>query len=145
MKNYYLLNTNRKLDPTGIDETAMLEEEIAAAYLGRWKDEIKKLNPGDVVFLYRTGEGIIAIGTVSGPLKVRDYRGDKKFKDGEFYKSLDSFQILSHVISPAEINRLTKHRVSFMKTLIKIKADVALAILGKIDEEMQTFTKKRAA
>ena len=133
--NYYLLNTNRKLDPSGIDEKTMLDEKIAAAYFGRWKAEISKLEPGDVVFLYRTGEGVIAFGRVTGDLKIRNYRNIKKFKNEEYYKQLNDFEVLNKPISAKEINHFTEHKVSFQRTLIKLNESIAKVIIASHGED----------
>ncbi len=126
---YYILNTNRRDDPSGVDEKTMIDEKIAAAYFGKWKNKITKLDLGDVIFLYRTGEGVIAYGTVSSSLlHVRDYRTNPKFKNEEFYKKLYRFHELDIPITPSEINQLSNHKVAFLQTLISLKTTIGKAL-----------------
>lgn len=145
MKSYYLLNTNRKLDPEGIDEQTMLAEGIAAAYMTPWKNEIRNINSGDIVFLYRVEEGVIAFGEATSKLCSRNYRKDFRLKNEEFYKKLKNFQIISDCpISAKEINHLTSERVSFQKTLIKVSTDLGEALLNECKKKVALNSKQAA-
>lgn len=90
MRRFFVLNTNKKLDPSCYDEQTMLKEGIAAAYLRR--DKIRDFKIGDIVFLYSNRVGIIACGLVSGPLQMRMYRSNNASKHKEaYFKKLDNF------------------------------------------------------
>ena len=57
---FHVLNTNRR--NSDMDEYWMLKNEAAAAFYSPWKEQIDKIQKGDVVFLYSSGVGIIAYG-----------------------------------------------------------------------------------
>jgi hypothetical protein len=67
-EGFYILNTNRK-SGTQQDEQDMLKHGKAAAYFPGWKEKICRLEKYDVVFLYASGVGIIAVGKASGTLQ----------------------------------------------------------------------------
>lgn len=85
---YYMINTNRKADPSGHDEETMLNEQIVSLYFKGYKEKIEKLNDGDVVFLYSNKNGVVACGEVFGPTQKRNYKGLTKFKNEEYFKKL---------------------------------------------------------
>lgn len=88
---YYIVNTNKKANPTGQDEEQMLSEKIVSLYFDGHKEHINKLNDGDVVFLYSNEVGVIACGEVWGKTIKRDYKGLVQFKNEEHYKKFKTF------------------------------------------------------
>jgi len=112
---YILLNTNKRNDTD--DEKTMLEWKIAAAYYGKWKWEIDKLNKGDMIFLYSNGKGIIAYGEATGDTLVENKYGD----EGEcHYQYLNKFMELDKPISAQKIRDTLGYQVVFMKTMIPL-------------------------
>lgn len=65
----YILNTNYGNDPA--DDKDMIDKQKAVAYLDPWKRNIEKLKKSDRVFLYRSGQGIVALRTASGKLEKK--------------------------------------------------------------------------
>jgi len=59
-EGYYILNTNVSNDEKDHDD--MLANHKAAAYFDPWKYKIERLARGDVVYLYQSAVGIVAMG-----------------------------------------------------------------------------------
>lgn len=114
-EGYYILNTNSSNDEE--DHESMLREHIAAAYFSPWKNKIKNLSKGDIVFLYQSGFGIVATGKVSGTLKKRNYHNDPKHIDEEYYMKLEQFYLLKSPMKAAEIKEITGVNHRFMGTM----------------------------
>lgn len=120
-EGYYILNTNISNDEE--DHKSMLKEKIAAAYFSPWKHKIENLSKGDIVFLYQSGAGIVAVGKASGKLKMRNYHSDPKHIDEEYYMKLNQFHMLKAPISASEIKGVTGINHRFMSTMFGIDAD----------------------
>jgi hypothetical protein len=120
-EGYYILNTNFRNDEA--DHKSMLKEKIAAAYFSPWKHKIENLSKGDVVFLYQSGVGIVAVGKASGKLKIRNYHADSKHVDEEYYMKLNQFHLLGSPISASEIKGVTGVNHRFMSTMFGVDAD----------------------
>lgn len=130
--NYFLLNTNRRLDPTGTDEQVMLSGRFASAFRDN-KKVIEKMKHGDMVFLYRAGDGIIAYGVINSDLRIRDYKGSK---DGEYFRTMKAFHILNKPIGATEIRKLARGKIAFLRTLIPISPFLGKKIISLLDEEI---------
>ena len=89
-EGYYILNTNYKNDKD--DHNDMLDQAKAAAYFDPWKYKIERLNKGDVIFLYQSGVGIVAVGEADGKLNKAAYHGDPTKADEEYFMRLLRFQ-----------------------------------------------------
>lgn len=120
-EGYYFLNTN--ISNSRIDHESMLKEKIAAAYFSPLKNKIKNLSKGDVVFLYQSGVGIVAMGKASGKLKMRNYHGDPKHVDEEYYMKLNQFHLLKIAISASEIKVITGINHRFMGTMFGVDSE----------------------
>ncbi|MBI4764962.1 MAG: hypothetical protein HY787_10195 [Deltaproteobacteria bacterium] len=70
-EGYYILNTNISNDET--DHGDMLANHKAAAYFDPWKYKIERLAKGDVVYLYQSRVGIVAMGKANGKLVKAPY------------------------------------------------------------------------
>lgn len=81
-EGYYILNTNYGNDPD--DDKNMLENRKASAFSDPWKYKIERLVKGDIVFLYRSGAGIVAMGEATGDLKKGPHKGDPTHRDDEY-------------------------------------------------------------
>lgn len=114
-EGYYFLNTNYSNSEE--DHESMLREHIAAAYFAPWKNKIKNLSKGDIVFLYQSGTGIVAAGKINGTLKKRNYHNDPKHIDEEFYMKLEQFHLLQTPMKAAEIKEITGVNHRFMGTM----------------------------
>jgi len=115
------LNTNHSNDPS--DDKDMIDNQKAAAYFDPWKRNIGRLKKGDKVFLYRSGEGIIAIGIASGRLEKKPYHGEEKHKDEEYCMRLDKFRKLKQPLPAAEVRRITEKKYPFMSTMFAVDKD----------------------
>ena len=102
---YYILNTNKSNSEE--DDYYMLKEEKVAAFFDPWKYKIEQIKKGDTVFLYRSGEGIVAIGTANGIIEKRPYQNDEKHIDEEYCQCLSDFQRLSNPVSAGTIKLVT--------------------------------------
>lgn len=114
-EGYYIVNTNYRNDPK--DHEDMLLHKKAAAYFKLWKLKIERLAKGDVVFLYQSGVGIVAVGVASGKLEKRPYQGNLEYPDEEYSMSLNQFKLLKNSVSAAEIKEVTGVNYRFMSTM----------------------------
>ena len=124
---YRILNTNHHNDAS--DDSYMVSERRAAAFFGRWKRHIEAIQPGDLVFLYRTGTGIVAMGQAAGPLRKRAYHGKPENADEEFYRNLDPFQRVEPPVSAGEIKGVTKHAYPMRGTLFSLPPELGDLLL----------------
>lgn len=120
-EGYYILNTN--ISNSREDHESMLRENIAAAYFSPWKHKIKYLSKGDVVFLYQSGVGIVAVGKASGTLKIRNRHNNPNHADEEYYMKLNQFRKLESPVSASEIKDITGINYRFMSTMFGIDAE----------------------
>jgi hypothetical protein len=127
---FFLLNTNRRHDAR--DDADMLARGRAAAYFAPWKHQIERLRRGDVVFLYRSGAGIVAFGRASGRLEIRDYHGDPAAAGEEYAMALDGFSVLDTPLPAAEIQQVAGRTLSFRQTMVALPADAGDRILQAV-------------
>ena len=123
---FFILNTNYRNHPADHDD--MLKEQKAAAYFPPWKFKIQQLSKGDVVFLFQSGVGIVAMGQASGNVEKAPYQGDPKHKDEEYFMRLGRFQLVDPPVSAAEIKDVTGANYSFRGTMFSIDAESAAAL-----------------
>lgn len=114
-EGYYILNTNIRNSQE--DHDSMLTEQKAAAYFAPPKYKIQHLSKGDVVFLYQSGVGIVAVGTATGKLQMCSYHGNPDHKDEEYFMKLTQFHLFSQPLSAAEIKSITGVNHRFMSTM----------------------------
>ena len=112
---YFLLNTNKVNDID--DHDFMLKNQVAAAFEDGYKEKIAKLKKGDWVFLYESGQGIIAFGQASGRLEKAPHYGRE---DKTYYQRLEGFTRLSKAIKASEIKRILNRSFPFAQTLAQI-------------------------
>lgn len=84
---------------------------------------IEKLGKGDKIFLYRSGEGIVAVGTASGKLERIAYHGKEEDRDEEYSMKLNRFKKLKQPLPAAEIKKITGVNYRFMSTMFAIDKD----------------------
>jgi hypothetical protein len=124
---FYLLNTNVRGGPR--DDGDMLANARAAAFYAPWKHQIDRLRRGDVVFLYRSGAGIVAFGRASGVVEVRDHRGDPAAAGEEHAMALDGFVTLDAPVPAAEVQRIAARSLTFRQTMVALPQGAGERIL----------------
>ena len=129
--NCYILNTNLSTDSKYTNE--MLLEEKAAAYYPGWREKIKKFQKGDVIFLYKNGEGIIAYGKADGKLNKCACDGHD---DYEYNMKLYDFKKLSSPLSAAEIKVAINSGINFRQTLTSISEESYKKIIKAINKKI---------
>lgn len=125
--NRYILNTNYHNNPNHTDD--MLREKKAAAYYPGWMEKIEKLQKGDIVFLYKSGTGIIAYGVATGNMEKQDCDGNPNY---EYYMKLDKFKILKKPLSASEMKTVVKQGLSFRQTMAAISEECSELLLEEI-------------
>ncbi|HUS44663.1 MAG TPA: hypothetical protein VM219_01305 [Phycisphaerae bacterium] len=120
-EGYYIVNTNYRNDPK--DHEMMLKERVASAFFTPWKEKIARINKGDVVFLYQSGVGILAVGVANGKLQKRAYQGNPDNKDEDFSMPLTKFELVDPPMAPSEIKETCGVNYRFMSTLFSIDAE----------------------
>ena len=119
---YIFLNTNKRNDPN--DHAYMVSNGIAAAFYDPWKFKINSLRKGDVVFLYESGVGIVAVGKASGVTDVLD----KNNHIGETHQQKLSDYRKVNPLSARKIKKLTGTNMRFLQTMFKVKSDYGVLI-----------------
>lgn len=125
-EGYYVLNTNISNDID--DHNDMLNNGKAAAYFDPWKYKIERLLKGDVVFLYQSRVGIVAVGEADGKLVKAPYHGNPKDKDEEYFMKLLHFQRVNPPVTASEIKQVTGVNYVFMQTMFGLDADSSKAL-----------------
>lgn len=120
-EGYYILNTNYRNSASDHDD--MLAHKKAAAYFAPWKYKIERLSKGDVVFMYQSGLGIIAVGLASGKLEKRAYQDKPEYPEEEYAMKLNQFRHVDIPITAAEIKGVTEVDYRFMSTMFAIDAE----------------------
>ncbi len=120
-EGYYILNTN--IRNSNKDHDSMLSEKIAAAYFAPPKHKIESLSKSDIIFLYQSGFGIVAVGKATDKLNIRPYQGNPQHPDEEYYRKLNQFHRLEMAITAAEIKNITGINYRFMSTMFGLDAD----------------------
>lgn len=129
---YYLLNTNYGNDPQ--DDQDMLEQGKAAAFFDPWKRRIETLNQGDTVFLYRSGEGIVAYGKASGTLERHPYQGSPEHADEEYSMRLTGFRRLDEPVPAAQIKAVAGSGIAFRQTMVTLPDSAGRALIEHLRE-----------
>jgi hypothetical protein len=64
-----------------------------AAYFAPWKHKIERLERGDVVFLYKSGAGIVAMGEDNGKLEKAAYHYNPDHPDEEYFQEVEELPV----------------------------------------------------
>jgi hypothetical protein len=115
---FYVVNTNWRGGPE--DDAAMLREKKVAAYFTPWKYKIERLKRGDHVFLFRSGSGIVAVGTADGKLCKAAYHGKAEHKDEEYAMGLRDFRLVDPPLSAADIKTIAAKPLVFLQTMFSL-------------------------
>lgn len=119
-EGYYILNTNISNDR--IDHEDMLANHKAAAYFDPWKYKIERLSKGDVVYLYQSRVGIVAVGKADGKLVKSSYQGNPEHHEEEYHMKLLDFHKVDPPMTAAEVKRITGIDYIFMQTMFGLHA-----------------------
>lgn len=134
-EGYYILNTN--FSNSEIDHNDMIQGGKAVAYFVQ-KYKIERLAKGDIVFLYQSGTGIVAIGKANGNLQQAPYHEQAEHDNEEYFMKLQQFQRLPRPLSASEIKEITGIDYSFMHTLFALDANSGKAIQKFIHDNNRT-------
>ena len=110
----------------------MLRHGRAAAYFTPWKHQIERLRRGDVVFLYRSGVGIVAFGRASGRLEIDAYHGDPRAAGEEYAMALEGFTRLDTPLPAADVKRVAERNISFQQTMSAVEPRAGERILRAV-------------
>lgn len=125
-EGYYILNTN--ISNGTDDHNDMLNNGKAAAYFDPWKYKIEHLLKGDIVFLYQSSVGIVAVGESDGKLLKAPYHGNPEHSDEEYSMKLLHFQRVTQPITASEIKQTTGVNYVFMQTMFALDAESGKAL-----------------
>jgi len=112
VSGFHVLNTNKGNNLE--DHEWMLANGAAAAFYSPWKFNIDRIKKDDVVFLYENGKGIVAYGRGTGKVEIGDHDGDK---DETHYQKLQGFSVLERPLPAAELKKILKRNVVFLRTM----------------------------
>lgn len=127
-KKYFMLNTNYNNDPeTHFD---MLKNHEVAAFCTGWKEYICQLRKGDKVYLYQSGVGVVAVGTVDGDLVKSEHYG---VADDKYSKSLSNFKMDFKAVSAKRFKELADGGINFRRTMIEVSRKLAHALDQEIE------------
>ncbi|MDE3001338.1 MAG: hypothetical protein OXU79_19860 [Gemmatimonadota bacterium] len=129
---YFILNTNHRNNPKDHDD--MLRLQKAAAYFSPWKRKIDQLSPGDMVFLYQSGVGIVACGDASGSREKAPYQGKAEYADEEYFMTLNRFRLVEPPLSAAQIKAISGRNYSFRGTMFSIDEESATGLRNVINQ-----------
>lgn len=130
-ENYaYILNTNYSNNKHNTDD--MLKDGKASAYYPGWREKIEKLQKGDIVFLYKSGAGIIAYGSATGKLEKQDCDGHH---DYEYFMKLDKFKILKNPLTASEIKIIANQGFNFRQTMSSINEESRDLLVKEIQKK----------
>ena len=127
----YIVNTNSTyMEDAWIDMVGKGNDGKAAAYYDR-KFAVQRIERGSKVYLYHTGQGIIAKGTATSGFRRTDYNGDR---DEEYYVPLRFEWVLrestewSKAVKPWEINARMGGGHRFQQTAFAIPTEMSKTI-----------------
>jgi hypothetical protein len=137
-EGYFVVNTDYANDKR--NDKDMLENRKVAAYFDPWKLHITRIQPGDKVFLYRSGTGIVAMGAAKSHYKKKNYQDSDKPKDRdqEYYVELKNFIKCSRPLTASEIVNITGINYRFMKTCFTVGKEAGLKIWSRILQREKT-------
>ena len=135
-EGYYILNTN--ISNSQEDHDDMLQNRKAAAYFDPWKFKIERLAKGDVIFLYQSGVGIVALGEADGKLLKAPYHGKLENLDEEYAMRLLRFQTAAPPLTAAEIKKITGVNHRFMGTMFGLDVESGKAIRKAIHDRSKS-------
>lgn len=133
MPKVYIINTNKSNNP--LDEKNMINNMKCAAYYSPWKHYIDTIEANDIVYLYSSGEGIIARGIATGIVEVSNYNNEE---NEEHYMHLNRFQELKTPLGPSEITNILseaagdKYKIQWNQTMILVAYSLGIKVWQQI-------------
>ena len=132
-QGFYFLNTNIRNSQQ--DHEDMLQNKKAAAYFSPNKQRVERLAKGDVIFLYQSGVGLVAMGTVANAkVEKRAYHNNPQHAEEEYFRSLTNFKRLGKPLSPAKIKNVTGINHRFMGTIFAVDGESGRALAKRITD-----------
>ncbi|KOS68957.1 hypothetical protein AEA09_10635 [Lysinibacillus contaminans] len=128
--NAYVLNTNHSNNSYTTGE--MLGEKKAAAYHAGWQEKIEKIQKDDIVFLYKSGYGIVGFGKGTGVYYKKDYDNTV---NAETYTPLKDFYQLKKPLSASKMKEICKQGFNFRQTMFSISEENANKLIDTIQKE----------
>jgi hypothetical protein len=135
-EGYYIVDTDYRNDPK--NHEMMIKEHVAAAFFMPWKENIARIQRGDVIFLYQAGVGIVAVGVANGKLQKRAYQGNPEYENEEFSMPLTKFELIESPMSAYEIKETCGVNYRFFSTLFSIDAETG----RKLEKVLRSRKKK---
>ena len=130
----YIINTNNKYRAQ--DEIEMLEKQRFGAFCDHSKT-IDRINGGDTVFLYKSGQGIIAYGQATGVVDVEDRikpENGELVINGSHYQNLNGFTKIHKPLPASEIKVLLERGMSFLNPIFKLKNNEGERIIAYLKQ-----------
>lgn len=121
--NAYVLNTDYKGNQK--HHEFMIDNGVAAAYGEGYTDKIDRITENDLVFLYQSGAGIIALGKAS----------NNKFQNADEQMlaiQLVEFKKFLKPLPASEIKRLINFNFPFVQTLFPVRQEHVEKLLPEI-------------
>lgn len=134
---FFMLNTNYNNDQSA--HVKMLENKEAAAFYSGWKEYICNLKEGDKVYLYQSGVGFVASGTVTGELIKSEYKGKP---DAKYSKELTDFKVGFKAISAKDFKSLTNDGANFRMTMVQLSSNQRYVLDDEINKRMNAINSK---
>lgn len=118
--HYFVLNTDRKNDTEA--ERQMLKKRIGTIY-SDWKRKLEKIKANDIVFLYTSRKGIVAMGLADG--KISELPDEKLCS----INISNEFREFDQPIKADEIKGIINGNIVFLQTLFSLKPDAGKKLL----------------
>ena len=77
LKRGIIFDTNQSYNDAAVEEMLGTSQPCVTAF-GKAKEDIERLNIGDIIFYYHKGTGIIAVGEVTGPVIFNEFAEEKR-------------------------------------------------------------------
>ncbi len=124
-RQYFILNTDRKNDVKAEDQ--MLAKKIGTIY-SSWKHKLIRIKPNDIVFLYSSGRGLIAMGAASGA--IEDLPGELCS-----ISIANGFRQFKKPIATNEIKSAINGNIVFLQTIFSINPNAGEKLFNFCDKK----------
>lgn len=134
----YIVNTNYSWDKEAYQQ--MLKNDYAAAY-GDRKIAVDSIQKGDRVFLYHTGQGVIAAGVAEDGSHPKEFEGKPDAMHCvpcSFGIKVDPDAEKDQVVSAREINQELGTGYRFRQTAFSISDEMADTIMRLLKKKQET-------
>lgn len=130
---FVVVNTNAKDGPAC--DTDMLKNAKAATYYDQWQRLLENnVKEGDTVFLYRSGNGFVAVGTADDkPHRDRIPWEASEEKTQSFVKLRD-FVHMASAVTAAEAKKIMGYNAIFKRTVLVLPDDAGAALAAHMHQ-----------